>query len=190
MADLIIEPAPSPPSAPGIPQPVIIPEDGNRAFFPAFTPIIPPPLIGEGGGPPPPFPPPTPEPIGEVPVGPLVGPVVAAAGVPPSVAGFEQPQFATGSATSPPGYFPAFTAPLPTPPPIDFINILMIGDAVPPQKQTEEAILLDGWGPSVPPGAPTEPGPDGRFPRPQLPITVEAVARANAKPRRARRKEV
>jgi hypothetical protein len=83
---------------------------GTADVFPAFVPIIPPPLIGAAQTIPT-FPPPTPPPIGHVPVGPLVGPAIAPAGVPPSLAGVVQPQYKTGSATSPAanGYFPQFT---------------------------------------------------------------------------------
>lgn len=108
---------------------------GSGVGFPGFVPIIPPPLIGNP--PPPTFPPPTPPPIGNVPVGPLVGPAIAAAGVPPSTPGFVQPRFQPpGSATSPPanGYFPQFTtapyAGFPNQPPngvpIVFSNIFTI----------------------------------------------------------------
>lgn len=83
---------------------------GTSDVFPAFVPIVPPPPIGNAQTIPT-FPPPTPPPIGQVPVGPLVGPAVAAAAVPPSVAGVVQPQYKTGSATTPAanGYFPKFT---------------------------------------------------------------------------------
>jgi hypothetical protein len=67
-------------------------------FFPDFVPIIPPPPIGAAQTVPT-FPPPTPPPIGAVPVGPLVGPAVAAAGVPPSVAGITQPVVRSTTAT-------------------------------------------------------------------------------------------
>jgi hypothetical protein len=75
------------------------------AFFPAFVPIIPPPLIGNP--PPPAFPPPAIPPA----KGPLVGPAIGPAPVPPSLAGVVQPQFKTGSATAPAssGYWPQFT---------------------------------------------------------------------------------
>jgi hypothetical protein len=137
----------------------------SLAFFPAFAPIVPPPPIGADKAVPN-FPPPTPPPIGSVPIGDLVGPVVAAAGVPPSVAGFAQPQYKTGSATSPTAasWFPQFTTIFPNPT-IVFTNTLMIGAAVPPQTASTQNIQVDGWGPSVPPGAPTAPGGDGRFPR-------------------------
>jgi hypothetical protein len=83
---------------------------GTSDIFPAFIPIIPPPLIGNAQTIPT-FPPPTPPPIGQVPVGPLVGPAIAPAGVPPSVAGVVQPQYKTGSATVPTAasLFPEFT---------------------------------------------------------------------------------
>jgi hypothetical protein len=83
---------------------------GTADVFPAFVPIIPPPLIGAAQTIPT-FPPPTPPPIGHVPVGPLVGPAIAPAAVPPSVAGVVQPQYKTGSATVPTAasVFPEFT---------------------------------------------------------------------------------
>jgi hypothetical protein len=83
---------------------------GSTDVFPAFVPIVPPPPIGAARTIPT-FPPPTPPPIGTVPVGPLVGPAIAPAGVPPSLAGVTQPQFKTGSATAPAssGYWPQFT---------------------------------------------------------------------------------
>jgi hypothetical protein len=81
---------------------------GTTDVFPAFVPIIPPPPIGAAQAIPA-FPPPTPPPIGHVPVGQLVGPAIAPAAVPPSLAGVVQPQYKTGSATTPPGYFPSFT---------------------------------------------------------------------------------
>ena len=135
-------------------------EGSGIAFFPAFIPIIPPPVIG---GTPPAFPPPAIPP----PAGPLVGPAIAYAPVPPSVAGFPQPQFATGSATTPPanGYFEEFTSVFPVPT-IVIDNVLMDGSSPPPQTASTENIVENGWGPFVPPGAPTSPGSDGRLPRP------------------------
>ena len=111
-----VQPAPVPPSIAGIPQPVFA---GGSATIPATpipitgSPILPPPLITNPPGTPV-FPPagagtaPVP-----VPVGPLVGPAVPAATVPPSVAGFPQPQYVPpGSATVPTAasLFPSFTA--------------------------------------------------------------------------------
>lgn len=179
--------------APGIPQPVF---GSGSAISPAppinitGSPIIPPPPIGEGGGPPPLFPPPTPPPIGEVPIGPLVGPAIAAAGVPPSLAGVVQPQFATGSKTAPlpSAYFPVFTTTFPVPT-IVFVNQLMIGAAVPPQTPSTQNIILDGWGLFVPPGAPTTPGGDGRLPR-LIEEAAFAAAAQEDEPRRRRRKSV
>jgi hypothetical protein len=84
--------------------------------FPAFIPILPPPLISN---PPPPTFPPTGgahTPVA-VPVGPLVGPAIAPAPVPPSLAGVTQPIFKTGSATSPTAasWIPQFTTTFPVP---------------------------------------------------------------------------
>ena len=103
MADPPITSAPSPPSAPGIEQPVIV--SGGDSLPPSF-PLgsagtwLPPPEVGFGGN--------TPFPT----------PVVPAAPVPPSVAGYPQPQYASGSATAPTAasLFPAFTAAGPSPP--------------------------------------------------------------------------
>ena len=126
----------------------------SLAFFPAFSPIVPPPVFGVGGGPPPTFPPPTPPPIGAVPIGPLVGPAVAAAAVPPSTPGFAQPRFAGAgnNATTPAaGYwFPGlFTTTFPKPP-IVFTNTMMIGATKPPQTTTTQNIQMGGWGPPGP----------------------------------------
>jgi hypothetical protein len=87
---------------------------GPEAFFPAFTPIIPPPPFGLP--PPPTFPPTTGTTPVKVPVGPLVGPAIRPAPVPPSLAGVQQPQFKSGSATLPASYFPDFTTTFPNPP--------------------------------------------------------------------------
>jgi hypothetical protein len=150
---------------------VTTPEGSNTMFngyrfapaglFPAFTPIVPPPVIGEGGGPPPTFPPPTPPPIGEVPEGILVGPAIAPAGVPPSLAGFPQPQFESGDAATPPagGYFPSFTTVFPEP------TIVVNGSnfavaapgtppwTAPPPPSTPSTLLIDidGYAPQEPP---------------------------------------
>lgn len=137
--------------------------------FPLFVPIVPPPVFGVGGGAPPNFPPPTPPPIGAIPLGVLVGPAIAAAAVPPSVAGFPLLQFKTGSVSAPTAasWIPQFTTTFPVPT-IVFTNTMMIGAAVPPHTNSTLNIVLDGWGPSVPAGAPTAPGSDGRLPRPAL----------------------
>ena len=127
-------------------------------IFPDFVPIIPPPPIG---GTAPAFPPPAIPP----PAGPLVGPAIASASVPPSVAGFPQPQFGSGDATTPPSYFEEFTTIFPVPT-VVFTNAMNDGTTPPPQTASTENIVEDGWGPSVPPGAPTAPGDDGRLPRP------------------------
>lgn len=160
--------------------------------FPTFTPIIPTSTFPPGGGVGsigdpegvPTFPPPTPPPIGHVPAGPLVGPAVADAPVPPSLAGVAQPQYETGSATVPPanGYFPEFTtttayAGFPNQPPdgvpIVFANIWTVPelsgdvwtDVVPPSTPTVAQITLGGWGLPGPsgsgPGPPTYPNPPG-----------------------------
>jgi hypothetical protein len=153
--------------------------------FPGFTPIFPPPLVGQGGGAPPNFPPPTPPPIGTVPVGPLVGPVVAAAAVPPSFAGYPLIKYQTGSATvpaQPGGYFPKFTSTFPSPT-IVFSNVYTGGKppSTPPNTASTLNIVLDGWGPNVPAGAPTTPGGDGRFPR-SLTLVRETPPEPEPKP--------
>lgn len=116
MADPPIVPAPVPPSVDGIAQPVFASGDATDpaadTLFPEFTPIVPPPLIGEGGGPAPDMPPP----LTELPEGVLVGPVVAPAAVPPSVAGFPRIRFASGGVNVPPNTFPKFTTNPPYPP--------------------------------------------------------------------------
>ena len=129
----IIDPDPNPP-APGIPQPVFV---SGSATVPAVpvnitgTPIIPPPPIGNPVGVPP-IPPPIP-----IPSGPLVGPAIDDAPVPPSLAGVVQPVFTTGSATAPTAasLFPDFTTVSPNPP-IVFANLMMIGGMVPPSTPT------------------------------------------------------
>jgi hypothetical protein len=96
--------APVPPSIAGIPQPVIV--SGGQSLPPSF-PLgdagtwLPPPQVGMGGN------------------APFPTPVVPPATVPPSVAGYPQPQYVPpGSATVPTAasLFPAFTAPGPNPP--------------------------------------------------------------------------
>ena len=137
-------------------------EGEGVAFFPAFVPIVPPPVIGEGGGPPPTFPPPTPPPIGHVPPGVLVGPVITYAPVPPSVAGFPQPRYQTGSATSPTGaqLFPIFTTTFPVPTiVVDGNNFAVAAPGQnppwtqPPPAQTASTLLIsiDGYAPQLPP---------------------------------------
>lgn len=115
--------------------------------FPLFKPIFPPPSVEVAGGAPPTFPPPTPPPIGTVPKSGLFGPVVAAAAVPPSVAGIAL--IRTVSAWT--GKFPDFQVTLVTPPPIKFTNTMMIGAAVPPQTATVTQVPVGGWGPPIGP---------------------------------------
>ena len=136
--------------------------------FPDFTPIVPPPPIGADKAVPP-FPPPTPPPIGTVPVGDLIGPVIALASVPPSVAGIPQPVIGGDN----PYHFPDFSSTFPVPT-IVVDNVLLIGTPPPPQTPSTLNIVLDGWGPNVPPGAPTAPGGDGRLPRPASVFASEA----------------
>ena len=112
----------------------------TTAMFPAFTPILPPPLVGQGGGAAPTFPPPTPPPIGHVPVGPLVGPAVAPASVPPSVAG--EPRIKTASTH--PATFPDFTTTSPSPP------VQITGTPPPTMITTTPSVPVGGWGPPGP----------------------------------------
>ena len=126
--------------------------------FPAYVPIFPPPLVGQGGGPPPTFPPPTPPPIGAIPAGVLVGPAIQTAAPPNTVAGVTQPQFAFGSATAPPASaaFPEFTVTTYNPP-IVFSNIQTDGvsPTTPPHTTTTAPITISGnWGPPIGPALP------------------------------------
>ena len=132
--------APVPPSIAGIPQPVIV--SGGQSLPPSF-PLgtagtwLPPPQVGFGGN----LPFPT--------------PVVPAAPVPPSVAGFPQPQYKTGSATVPTAasLFPAFT----TSPPMQ--PIVMVTTRPPPP-----------WAPPLPTTAGVQPITISTAPNiPQLP---------------------
>jgi hypothetical protein len=138
MSTIIIDTAPVPPSVAGIPQPVF---DSGSATLPAAgpitgSPIIPPPTIGDPVGFPV-FPPvgPNTAPV-PVPVGPLVGPAVGPAPVPPSVAGVQQPQFKSGSATVPASLFPGEFTTTPPSPPIVFANVFKIGTVPPPLPST------------------------------------------------------
>lgn len=128
-------------------------------IFPDFVPIIPPPPIG-ADKPVPNFPPPTPPPIGMVPVGDLVGPAIAPASVPPSVAGFPQPRFQTGSGTTPPGYFPSFTTVFPVPTIVVGGNNFAVAapgqnppwtQPLPPQTPSTPIITIDGFATQLPP---------------------------------------
>lgn len=164
------------------------------SVFPTFTPLVPPPLFGVGGGAAPNYPPPTPPPIGAIPVGVLVGPRIAAAAVPPSKAGLPLIQYKSGSAVlpaAPTGYFPKFTTTYPSPP-IVFSNIYTGGNprVVPPFTASTLNIVLDGWGPNVPAGAPTTPGGDGRLPRSLTMLAAEATAAAKKNGRPNSRKAV
>jgi hypothetical protein len=121
-----IQPAPVPPSIAGIPQPVIV--AGGESLPPSF-PLgtagawLPPPQVGFGGN------------------APFPTPVVPSAPVPPSVAGYPQPQFATGDALTPTAadLFPDFTTSSPSPP-IVFANIFNMGNVAPPSTPTTPVI--------------------------------------------------
>lgn len=114
-----IQPAPSPPSVPGVIQPVFV--TGSPAL-PATpipitgSPLLPPPQVGMGGS---------------------VPTRIPATTVPPAIAGIPQPQFPTGSPTIPSAasLFPAFTTNAPRPP-IVFANIFKIGTVPPPLPST------------------------------------------------------
>lgn len=116
-----IQPAPSPPSVPGIPQPVY--QTGSPALptaaswfpqAPAGT-WLPPPEVGFGGNQP-----------------------ASTPAVPPGTGtGIAQPVYRTGSATVPTAasLFPAFTTSAPSPP-IVFANIFKVGTVPPPLPST------------------------------------------------------
>jgi hypothetical protein len=132
----------------------------TESAFPEFVPIFPPPPVG---GTPPAFPPPS----IPVPAGPLVGPVIAAAGVPPSVAGI--PLIRTVSAWT--YAFPDFMVDLVTPPPIFRKNdVPLIGNMPVPQTPTNTQVPTGGMGPPIGPSI-TPP-----------PITPHAVEPAAAPP--------
>ena len=175
--------------------------------FPAFTVIVPPPLIGQGGGPPPTFPPTSGTAPVAIPPGVLVGPAIAAAGVPPSIAGKALIIYGTGSATSPTAasWFPSFTSTFPAPT-VVFSNVWTVPtfdgtnwtSTLPAQTATTLNLPQGGWGLPGPsgsgPGAPTYPNPPGAG----LPHLAMSAANENGNgdetasaetPRRRRRKE-
>lgn len=144
-------------SAPSAPASATTFASGGTVF-PLFTPLLPPPLVGQGGGPPPTFPPPTPPPIGAIPVGVQVGPAIAAAPVPPSTAGIPLIRFTFGSATTPAASaaFPEFTTTFPSPP-IVFSNIFTDGvsPTTPPSTVSTQCIALGNvYGPPIGPALP------------------------------------
>jgi hypothetical protein len=122
---------------------------GTTDVFPAFVPIYPPPPVGADKAIPT-FPPPTPPPIGVVPVGDLVGPAIAPAAAPPSVAGVVQPQYKTGSATVPTAasLFPSFSAAGPHP----AIIIPVSPPPLPDNRATKTGAV---WDNKTPPSTPT-----------------------------------
>ena len=132
-----IEDAPSPPSVPGVPQPII--EAGPPAVFPDFVPLLPPPLIGE---PTPPFPPPSIPP----PPGPLVGPAIASGG------GVVTPPPSGGTF---PYTFPDFSTTVPYPP-------VLVTGVQPPVSQPTTPQIPPYVPPVIPPPVwttpPVEPG--------------------------------
>jgi hypothetical protein len=153
--------APSPPSAPGTVQPVIMAGQSLPPSFPlgeAGT-WLPPPEVG----------------FGDNQLFPT--PVVPAAPVPPSIAGVVQPQYRTGSATVPTAasLFPAFTAPGASPPIV--VNVTQNVTTPPsppgappvwvappfpiPTTPGIAPIVINGWGPRA--------GPLGEFVPPEPP---------------------
>jgi hypothetical protein len=129
--------------------------------FPAFTPIYPPPPVGADKTVPN-FPPPTPPPIGTVPLGDLVGPAIASASSPPSVAGIAQPVFGFGNATTPPASaaFPEQTTTYPSPP-VVFSNVYTGGSTpvTPPSTASTPPLGTSYntgglWGPPIGPALP------------------------------------
>lgn len=156
MANPPIMPAPSPPSAPGVPQPVIV--SGGQALPPSF-PLgtagtwLPPPQVGMGEN--------TPFPTPVVPPG-VMSPWPTEQPMLPA-----QPQFPTGSATAPAAsaWFPAFTAPGPSPP-IIVANIFMNGPGFPPSTPGTQPILI-AEEPDEIPQLPWEPG--------EPPVTMPVV---------------
>lgn len=139
-----ITPAPSPPSAPGIAQPVIV--EGGQSLPPSF-PLgtagtwLPPPQVGMGEN----------EPFAT----PVVPPGVVTPWPTQQPPLPTQPQFPTGSATAPTAaeLFPEFTAAGPSPPII--VSAVQPPPPVPLPLPTTPgilAIVLNGWGLGAGPG--------------------------------------
>jgi hypothetical protein len=158
-----IQSAPVPPSIAGIPQPVF---ESGSATSPATpiditgTPVFPPPTLADPAAAPV-FPPtgantaPVP-----VPVGPLVGPAIGDAPVPPSIPGVVQPQYAGGgSATVPASLFPDFTTTPPSPP-IVFSNIFNMGAVAPPSTPGQTPPPIVGSAVPTIPQLPWNPWPE------------------------------
>jgi hypothetical protein len=136
--------------------------------FPGFTPIYPPPPVGQGSGSTPPFPPPSIPP----PAGPLVGPVFGSGGT---------------SHTSPTGTvvitWPGFSTTFPNPP-LTVSNVWTVPTLasgvwtthLPAQIVTTPCVLVGGWGLPGPsgsgPGPPTYPSPPGAG-RPSMMMSEE-----------------
>ena len=140
MADRPITPAQVPPSIAAVPQPVIV--SGGVSLHPSL-PAGSGPFVSDGWGW---LPPPQ---VGMGANTPFPTPVVPPAPVPPSVAGYPQPQFATGSGTVPTAasLFPAFTAAGPSPPII--YSAVQPPPPVPlplPTTPGVAPIVLGGWG--------------------------------------------
>ena len=127
-----VAPDPSPP-APGIVQPQFASGSTTSpdpsTVFPDFTPVFPPPVLGSSD-------------------------FAADPAVPPATGNFgiEQPQFATGDASTPVSLWPEFTTTFPEPP-------VTVQTTPPPPNMitTTPPIEIDGWGPGAGPQAPPPP---------------------------------
>lgn len=143
----------------------------GSGVFPLFTPLLPPPLVGQGGGPPPTFPPTSGTAPVPIPPGVLVGPAIA---LPTVIAGKALIIFGTGSANVPTvaSWFPSFTTTFPSP---TFVvsNVWTVPTLsggvwtthLPARTATTQNIAIGGWGSPGPsgsgPGPPTYPNPPG-----------------------------
>lgn len=153
---------------------VAVPPPIPTGLFPAFTPLLPPPLIGAGGT--------------------ALGTPVIPAGVPPSTAGKALIIFGTGSATSPTAasWFPSFTTTFPAPT-VVFSNVWTVPtlaggnwtSTLPARTATTPPLGTSyntggTWGAPGPsgsgPGPPTYPNPPGAG-RPSL-ASMEAESEA------------
>ena len=173
MSDPPITSAPSPPSAPGIPQPVILGGPSLPPSLPAGTKFtspgwgwLPPPQVGMGEN----IPFPTPV------IPPGVGPI------------YDTPNFVTGSPTvpTPESLFPALTT---NPPmqPIVLTAIFKQGTVPPPLPTTPGvAPIVDGgwtWGATPPNGENGE-----EEPEPAAVSQLQPAVRATPKPKAKRRR--
>jgi hypothetical protein len=143
----------------------------GSGVFPLFTPLLPPPLVGQGGGPPPTFPPTSGTAPVPIPPGVLIGPAIA---LPTVIAGKALIIFGTGNATTPTmvSWFPVFTTTFPAP---TFVvsNVWTVPTLsggvwtthLPAQTATTPCVPTGGWGLPGPsgsgPGPPSYPTPPG-----------------------------